>query len=106
MLDPALLRPGRIHRMIEMPLPDEQGRIEILKIHSKKMNLSRNVEFDKISKEMSGANGADCETVCNEAGIMALRDKRTCVRQEDFMAAVKKVMNKDWVKDEDILYVL
>ncbi|CAL6029023.1 26S_protease regulatory subunit 8 [Hexamita inflata] len=96
MLDDALLRPGRIDRKIELPPPNAEARVQIIKIHSRKMNVQRNVDFVEISKKMDGANGADCRAVCNEAGIAALREKRGCIIQEDFEAAVAKVMKKEW----------
>jgi len=79
MLDDALLRPGRIDRKIELPPPNLEARVEIMKIHSRKMNVQRNTDFVEIARKMEGANGADCRQVCNEAGIAALREKRTCV---------------------------
>lgn len=94
-LDDALLRPGRIDRKIEFPNPNEKSRIDILKIHSKKMNLMRGINLNKIAINMPNASGAECKGVCTEAGMFALRERRMHVTQEDFEMAVAKVMKKD-----------
>lgn len=91
-LDPALLRPGRLDRKIEIPLPNEQGRVEILKIHSSKMKKGGEIDFEAIVKLCDSANGADIRNICTEAGLNAIRDERDYVTQEDFMKAVRKVM--------------
>lgn len=94
-LDPALLRPGRIDRKIEFPNPNEEARAEILKIHSRKMNLVRGIDLLQIASKMNGASGAESKAVCTEAGMFALRERRQHVTQEDFEMAVAKVMKKD-----------
>merc|ERR1719265_3061285 len=82
-LDPALLRPGRIDRKIEFPNPNEAARLHILKIHSRKMNLMRGINLKKIAAKLQGSSGAECKAVCTEAGMFALRERRIHVRQED-----------------------
>jgi len=94
-LDSALLRPGRIDRKIEFPNPDESSRCQILKIHSRKMNLMRGVDLMKIAGMMGGASGAEMKGVTTEAGMFALRERRIHVTQEDFEMAVGKVLRKD-----------
>ncbi|KAJ3413705.1 26S protease regulatory subunit 8 [Chytridiales sp. JEL 0842] len=94
-LDSALLRPGRIDRKIEFPPPNELARTDILKIHSRKMNLTRGINLRKIAEHMSGASGAEVKGVCTEAGMYALRERRVHVTQEDFEMAVAKVLKKD-----------
>jgi 26S proteasome regulatory subunit T6 len=94
-LDEALLRPGRIDRKIEFPNPNEIARIDILKIHSRKMNLVRGIDLQKISTMLAGASGAECKAVCTESGMFALRERRMHVTQDDFEMAVAKVMKKD-----------
>jgi len=94
-LDPALLRPGRIDRKIEFPNPNEDARLDILKIHSRKMNLVRGIDLKKIASQLHGASGAELKAVCTEAGMFALRERRIHVTQEDFEMAVSKVMRKD-----------
>lgn len=99
-LDPALLRPGRIDRKIEFPPPNEEARLDILKIHSRKMNLTRGINLRKIAELMPGASGAEVKGVCTEAGMYALRERRVHVTQEDFEMAVAKVMQKDSEKNK------
>jgi len=94
-LDDALLRPGRIDRKIEFPHPNEKSRVDIFKIHSRKMNLVRSIDLAKISSMMSSSSGAECKGVCTEAGMFALRERRMHVTQDDFEMAVAKVMKKD-----------
>jgi 26S proteasome regulatory subunit T6 len=98
-LDDALLRPGRIDRKIEFPNPNEESRVDILKIHSRKMNLMRGIDLMKIARLMPGGSGAETKAVCTEAGMFALRERRIHVTQEDFELAVAKVMKKDTDKD-------
>ncbi|MHA2180325.1 MAG: CDC48 family AAA ATPase, partial [Promethearchaeota archaeon] len=73
-LDPALIRPGRIDRILLVPGPDEEARIEILKIFTKKMPLASNVNIEKLSELTEGFSGADIETWCREAAMIALRE--------------------------------
>ncbi|OMH85951.1 26S protease regulatory subunit 8 [Zancudomyces culisetae] len=94
-LDSALLRPGRIDRKIEFPPPNEAARHDILKIHSRKMNLTRGINLRKVAEMMTGSSGAEVKGVCTEAGMYALRERRVHVTQEDFELAVSKVMKKD-----------
>ncbi|XP_037731872.1 26S proteasome regulatory subunit 8 isoform X2 [Drosophila subpulchrella] len=101
-LDQALLRPGRIDRKIEFPPPNEEARLDILKIHSRKMNLTRGINLRRIAELMPGASGAEVKGVCTEAGMYALRERRVHVTQEDFEMAVSKVMMKDSEKNMSI----
>ncbi|KAJ2283085.1 26S proteasome regulatory subunit 8, partial [Coemansia sp. RSA 353] len=75
-LDSALLRPGRIDRKIEFPPPNEVARTDILRIHSRKMNLTRGINLRKIAERLTGASGAEVKGVCTEAGMYALRERR------------------------------
>ena len=101
-LDSALLRPGRIDRKIEFPAPGEDARADILRIHSRKMNLTRGIQLKKIAENMPGASGAEIKGVCTEAGMYALRERRVHVTQEDFEMAVAKIMQKDSEKNMSI----
>eukprot|EP00526_Cylindrotheca_closterium_P010443 CAMPEP_0113617802 /NCGR_PEP_ID=MMETSP0017_2-20120614/8986_1 /TAXON_ID=2856 /ORGANISM="Cylindrotheca closterium" /LENGTH=399 /DNA_ID=CAMNT_0000527245 /DNA_START=62 /DNA_END=1258 /DNA_ORIENTATION=- /assembly_acc=CAM_ASM_000147 len=94
-LDSALLRPGRIDRKIEFPNPNTENRMSIMKIHSRKMNLLRNLDLQAIAEKMNNSSGAECKAVCTEAGMFALRERRVHVTQEDFEMAVAKVMKKE-----------
>jgi len=90
-LDPALLRPGRLDRKIEIPLPNEQARMEILKIHANPITKHGDIDFEAVVKLSDGFNGADLRNVCTEAGLFAIRAEREYVIDEDFMKAVRKV---------------
>ncbi|KPU62464.1 nucleotidase [Thermococcus sp. EP1] len=93
-LDPALLRPGRFDRLIEVPLPEFRGRFEILKVHTRKMNLKK-VDLKVIAEMTEGASGADLKAIVTEAGMFAIRARREYVTQEDFLKAVEKVLGSE-----------
>ncbi|RLE50543.1 MAG: proteasome-activating nucleotidase [Candidatus Methanomethylicota archaeon] len=95
MLDPALLRPGRFDRLIEVPLPDFNGRLDIFRIHIKSMNLHEDVDIKALAKITEGASGADIKAICTEAGMFAIRNGREYVQMEDFMKAIEKILKKD-----------
>lgn len=90
-LDPALLRPGRLDRKIEIPLPNEVGRLSILKIHSEKISKKGEFDFEALVKMSDGFNGADLRNVITEAGFFAIRNDRDYIIQNDMMKAVRKV---------------
>jgi proteasome regulatory subunit len=100
-LDPAMLRPGRFDRLIEIPLPDEKGRLEILKIHTRNMNISKDISMEALAAEIEGSSGADIKAICTEAGMFAIRDDRDLVLQSDFEKAISKVIGKyEGVREE------
>ena len=80
-------------------IPYEDARFDILKIHSRRMNLMRGIDLRKISAGMNAASGAETKAVCTEAGMFALRERRVHVTQEDFEMAVAKVMKRDSEKN-------
>ncbi|BES81563.1 CDC48 family AAA ATPase [Pyrodictium abyssi] len=98
-LDPALLRPGRFDRLIYVPPPDKKARLEILRIHTRKMPLADDVDLEKIAEKTEGYTGADLEAVCREAAMIAVREAfkknkkptTTVVRMEHFEKALKAV---------------
>ncbi|KAF0688470.1 Aste57867_19910 [Aphanomyces stellatus] len=90
-LDPALLRPGRLDRKIEIPLPNEASRMDILKIHSGPITKKGDIDYESIVKLTDGFNGADIRNVCTEAGVFAIRADRDYVVEEDFMKAARKL---------------
>ncbi|KAG9248529.1 P-loop containing nucleoside triphosphate hydrolase protein [Calycina marina] len=90
-LDPALLRAGRLDRKIEIPLPNEVGRLEIMKIHAAGVVTEGDVDFESVVKMSDGLNGADLRNVVTEAGLFAIKDYRDAVNQDDFNKAVRKV---------------
>lgn len=91
-LDSALMRPGRIDREILFPAPNEDARLEIFKIHCRKMNLTRDIDLRKVSQMMNGASGAEVKGVCTQAGMNALRQRRVHVTRQDLEMAVTKIL--------------
>jgi cell division protease FtsH len=91
-LDPALLRPGRFDRQVVVPQPDVKGRLEILKVHTRKIPLSENVELERIARGTPGFSGADLANLVNEAALLAARVSKTVVENNDFEAAKDKVL--------------
>lgn len=90
-LDPALLRPGRLDRKIEIPNPNEASRMDILKIHANPITKKGEIDYESIVKLTDGFNGADLRNVCTEAGVFAIRHDRDYVLEEDFMKAARKL---------------
>ncbi|XP_014665246.1 PREDICTED: 26S protease regulatory subunit 6A-B [Priapulus caudatus] len=93
-LDPALLRSGRLDRKIEFPAPDEEARARIMQIHSRKMNVSPDVNYEELARCTDDFNGAQCKAVCVEAGMIALRREAFEVTHEDYMDAILEVQAK------------
>jgi proteasome regulatory subunit len=92
LLDPALLRPGRFDRIIEIPLPDEKGRQEILKIHTRKMALDKDVDFEKLVKMTKDLSGADIKAIVTEAGMFVIRRRDRTIKMNDFIDAYHKMI--------------
>uniref|UniRef100_A0A7C3EZK7 AAA family ATPase n=1 Tax=Candidatus Methanomethylicus mesodigestus TaxID=1867258 RepID=A0A7C3EZK7_9CREN len=102
-IDPALLRPGRFDRLLYIPEPDKDTRLQILKIHTRDMPLAKDVDLEKISSFTEGYAGSDIEAICREAGMMALRENPNVkeVMMKHFMAAKEKIrptVNEDMKK--------
>lgn len=91
-LDPALLRPGRFDRRIPVELPDLQGRIDILKVHAKKIRVGDNVDYAAVAKAAAGASGAELANIVNEAALRAVRNNRKFVTQADMEESVEVVI--------------
>eukprot|EP01039_Chlorochromonas_danica_P004787 gene4787-5247_t len=91
-LDPALIRPGRIDRKIEFPLPDVKTKRNIFKIHTGKMSLADDVDLEVFVMSKDELSGADIKAICTEAGLLALRERRMKVTQEDFSKAKEKTL--------------
>src|SRR3989338_4089792 len=89
-LDTAIVRPGRLDRLIEVGLPDEAGRMEILKVHTQNMNL-RKVILKEVAAKTENFSGAELQAVCTEAGYCAIRDNREHVTHTDFLHAIERV---------------
>ncbi|AFK50703.1 proteasome-activating nucleotidase [Thermogladius calderae 1633] len=97
-LDPAILRPGRLDRLIEIPLPDKQGRYEIFKVHTRRMKLADDVDLHELASKTEGLSGAEIKAIVTEAGYNAIRSGRKFVTREDFELAVKKIAAKKNVR--------
>ena len=91
MLDRAILRPGRFDRLIEVPEPDQEGRLQILDIHTASMNLADGVDLEEIATDTGGFSGAELESLATEAGMFAIRDGRAEIIADDFADALEKV---------------
>ena len=91
-LDPALIRPGRIDRKIEFPLPDEKTKRKIFQIHTAKMTIAEDVQLDDYVSAKDDLSGADIKAVCTEAGLLALRERRMKVTNDDFKKARDSVL--------------
>jgi proteasome regulatory subunit len=94
-LDPAILRPGRFDRIIEVPLPTFEGRLQIFRIHTRKMNIARDVDLRELAEMTEGTSGADIKAIVTEAGMFAIRSEREIVTKEDFRMALEKVLKKE-----------
>lgn len=99
-LDDALLRPGRFDRIIEIPVPTHDGRLTIFKIHTRKMSIAAEVDFEVLAQRTDGATGADLKAMCTEAGMFAIREDRDTVAMVDFELAVDKVLGESRVRHE------
>ena len=103
MLDPAILRPGRFDRLIEVPKPETEGREIIFQIHTRNMNLADGVDFAELAELTPDASGADIKAICTEAGMFAIRDDRTEVTLDDFMEAHEKLRQDEETNADDSL---
>merc|ERR1719348_2394518 len=104
-LDPALIRPGRIDRKIEFPLPDEKTKRRIFNIHTNKMTLADDVALDELIHAKDDLSGADIKAICTEAGLMALRERRMKVTQEDFKKSKDNVLYRKQEGTPEGLYM-
>ncbi|KAG1772442.1 26S proteasome subunit P45 [Suillus occidentalis] len=100
-LDPALLRSGRLDRKIEFPLPNETARARILEIHSRKMTVSPDVNFEELARSTDEFNGAQLKATCVEAGMIALREGATKLGHEHFLSGIAEVQSK---KKNNLMY--
>jgi len=102
-LDPAVVRPGRLDRLIYVPVPDEEGRKQIFKIHTKNMTLDKKINIDQIIKKMDNFSGAEIKAVCTEAGYFAIRANRTKILKDDFLKAIEKVKKEEALEGQDYM---
>ena len=97
LLDPALLRPGRFDRVIEIPAPNQVGREAIFKIYIEKMNVDK-IDIKELARITDGATGADIKAICTEAGMFAIRENRDYIIREDFLKAIEKILRREGTK--------
>jgi transitional endoplasmic reticulum ATPase len=90
-IDPALLRPGRFDKVIEILMPDAAARLEIFKVHTKRMPMDKDVDLIELANITDEYTGAEIENIVREAGMNAIRNKRSSVRKEDFMKALQEI---------------
>ena len=102
-LDPAMIRPGRLDRLINIPIPNKEGKLEILKIHTKNMTIEKNVHFGDLVERMENLNGAEIRAVCTEAGYFAIRDDRTKIKKSDFISGIEKVKKEELLEGNDYM---
>jgi 26S proteasome regulatory subunit T1 len=91
-LDPALIRPGRIDRRIEYALPDLEGRVQIFKIQARTMSVEKDVRFELLARLTPNCTGADIRAVCIEAGMFAIRARRKSITEKDLLDSIEKVI--------------
>jgi 26S proteasome regulatory subunit T2 len=104
-LDPALIRPGRIDRKIEFPLPDEKTKRRIFTIHTSRMTLADDVNLEELIMTKDDLSGADIKAICTEAGLMALRERRMKVTNEDFRKSKENVLYRKKEGSPEGLYL-
>ncbi len=104
-LDPAVLRPGRLDRLIKIPIPDKKARESIFNIHTRNMTPDKKINTNKLIDEMEHFSGAEIKAVCTEAGYFAIRKNKTKVIEDDFLKAIKKVKEKEEAEGEDYMHM-
>ncbi|HLC60412.1 MAG TPA: AAA family ATPase [Candidatus Nanoarchaeia archaeon] len=102
-LDTAIIRPGRLDRLIHIPIPSKESRADIFKIHSKNMTFDKNIVPEVIVERMEGFSGAEIKAVCTESGYFAIRQNREYVTREDFLKAIDKVKLDEKAEGEDYM---
>jgi transitional endoplasmic reticulum ATPase len=91
MVDPALLRPGRFDKIIEIPMPDEETRLAILKVHTRRMSLNKDIKLPELAKLTENYTGAELENLCREAGMNAIRKGLEAVSMKEFNEALQEI---------------
>ena len=100
-LDPAIVRPGRLDRLISIPIPNKESRLEIFKIHTKNMSFNKDINRELLTSRMENFSGAEIKAVCTEAGYFAIRANREFVTKEDFLKAIDKVKQEEKTEGGD-----
>ena len=99
-LDPAILRPGRFDRIVNVPMPDEEARANIFRIHTRFMSVADDLDYRKLAKLTENASGADLNAIAMEAGMLAVRLDKKTITMDDFLESVQKVMSKKETEKE------
>ncbi|ETA67698.1 MAG: proteasome regulatory subunit [Methanolobus sp.] len=99
-LDPAILRPGRFDRIVNVPMPDEEARANIFRIHTRFMSVADDLDYRKLAKLTEKASGADLNAIAMEAGMLAVRLDKKTITMDDFLESVQKVMSKKETEKE------
>ena len=102
-MDPAVIRPGRLDRLIEIPLPGKEGKHEIFKIHTKDMQLDKKLNIRNIIKKMNTFSGAEIKATCTEAGYFAIRKNKSIIQESDFLNAINKVKEREEAEGKDYM---
>ncbi|MEA3431013.1 MAG: proteasome-activating nucleotidase [Nanoarchaeota archaeon] len=105
-LDPAVLRPGRLDRLIEVPVPNKEGIKQIFDIHTKKMSLDKSINPKELIELMINFSGAEIKATCTEAGYFAIRNKRNKVLRKDFLSAIDKVKDFEDTDNDEYLRMM
>jgi len=101
-LDPAVIRPGRLDRLLYIPVPNKDAIIEIFKIHSKNMSFDKKINIELLAGKMDGFSGAEVKASCTEAGYFAIRSDRTFVTKEDFLKAIDKIKQEELIEKDHL----
>jgi proteasome regulatory subunit len=102
-LDTAIIRPGRLDRLIHVPLPTNEARLDIFKIHTRAMSFSKNISLESLVERMDNFSGAEIKAVCTEAGYFAIRFSREHVIKDDFLKAIEKVRQSEKLEGSDYM---
>ena len=102
-LDPAIIRPGRLDRLISIPIPNKESRLEIFNIHTRNMDFSKSINVESLINKMDSFSGAEIKAVCTEAGYFAIRNDRTSVTKEDFLKAIDKIKQEEKIEGQDYM---
>ncbi|MEK6943101.1 MAG: proteasome-activating nucleotidase [Nanoarchaeota archaeon] len=102
-LDPAIIRPGRLDRLIHIPTPNKEARLDIFKIHTKNMTFDKAMNFEALIAKMENFSGAEIKAVCTEAGYFAIRKDKFFVTKEDFFKAIEKVKQEEKEEGNDFI---
>ena len=104
-LDPALIRPGRIDRKIEFPMPDDKTKMHIFRLHTSRMSLDADVKLEEFVAMKDELSGADIKSLVTEAGLLALRERRMRVCKKDFTTARERVIDRKQGSEPAGLYL-